>query len=80
MNSSTLLTPHELTPFSFILGTHPLPDSRQPKCKLILRMLKINSICYINPLSRYFVSAGLSPSRPDSYRELSGPSPEVGGA
>jgi hypothetical protein len=42
----------------------------QPKYKLILGMLKINSICYFNPLSQYFVSAGLSPN----------PSPEVGGA
>jgi hypothetical protein len=32
--------------------------------------LKINLICYFNPLSGYFVSASLSPN----------PSPEVGGA
>jgi hypothetical protein len=40
-------------------------------------MLKINSICYFNPLSRYFVSAGLSPNPPTSRGRLS---PEVGGA
>ena len=40
-------------------------------------MLKINSICYFNPLSRYFVLAGLSPPL-DVARGF--PSPEVGGA